>query len=213
VVLGNGQRIIAPWSERVRYSAKKNGYHGGASPQEVVIPLGVFVPAGVAVAGWREVATDLPAWWPGEDEQPAPKAKPRRTPGPTSPTKPNEQGQLFAMDGEPAPEAEGETAQGPEWIDRLLASETMAEQRRMASRVALPEERLRAVLAELDERGGKLTRTALATRIGVPALRIGGVISALRRVLNVDGYPVLSVDEASETVALNREQLFRQFGL
>jgi hypothetical protein len=39
------------------------------------------------------------------------------------------------------------------------------------------------------------------------------VISAARRVLNVDGYPILSVDEASDTVELNRRQLLQQFGL
>lgn len=33
VMLGRGHKLIAPWSERVRYSGKKNGYHGGASPR------------------------------------------------------------------------------------------------------------------------------------------------------------------------------------
>jgi hypothetical protein len=60
VVLGQGHKIIVPWSERVRYSAKKNGYHGGASPQEVVIPLGIFTPPGVATkAGRRLLRTFL----------------------------------------------------------------------------------------------------------------------------------------------------------
>jgi hypothetical protein len=35
----------------------------------------------------------------------------------------------------------------------------------------------------------------------------------MRRLLNVEGYPVLSVDEQSDTVELNRKQLFTQFGL
>ena len=38
-------------------------------------------------------------------------------------------------------------------------------------------------------------------------------MSALRRVLNVDGYAVLSVDETSETIELNRALLATQFGL
>ena len=79
--------------------------------------------------------------------------------------------------------------------------------------MALPEERIHAILAALDERGGKLTRPALAKRIGVPPMRLGGMISALRRLLNVEGYAVLSVDEQSDTVELNIKQLFTQFGL
>ena len=39
------------------------------------------------------------------------------------------------------------------------------------------------------------------------------MISALRRLLNVEGYAVLSVDEQADTVELNRKQLFTQFGL
>ena len=38
------ERIIVPWSEAVRYSQKKQGYHGGATPQEVLVPLAVLVP-------------------------------------------------------------------------------------------------------------------------------------------------------------------------
>ena len=40
-----------------------------------------------------------------------------------------------------------------------------------------------------------------------------GIVSALRRILNVEGYDVLSVDEISETIDLNRELLDTQFGL
>ena len=40
-------------------SRKKNGYHGGIAPQEVVIPLGVFVPSGLVPEGWVEVASGL----------------------------------------------------------------------------------------------------------------------------------------------------------
>jgi len=210
VVLGNGQRIIAPWSERVRYSAKKNGYHGGASPQEVVIPLGIFAPAGMAIDGWVEVASETPDWWEPEIEETVRTVKPAKVAKPKPPSRPGEQGRLFPTEEAIAVEEE---ICGPEWIDRLMTSELMAVQRQLASRVALPEERIRVILAALDERGGKLTRPALAKRIGVPPMRLGGMISALRRLLNVEGYPVLSVDEQSDTVELNRKQLFTQFGL
>ena len=218
-VSGRDHAIIAPWSERIRYSAKKNGYHGGASPQEVVIPLGVFAPADVSVPGWREVATELPGWWTADTAPRPPDTKAFGTSSaaaakPKPPLKPGEQGELFPLHDEPQPAAAvGAAAPPATWIDQLLASDLLAEQRRAASRVALTDERLRAMLEALDERGGKITRAALAKRIGVPALRIGGVISALRRVLNVDGYAVLAVDDASDTIELNREQLLKQFGL
>ena len=37
-----GHRLIAPWSERVRYGMMKNGYHGGLTPQEMVVPIVVL---------------------------------------------------------------------------------------------------------------------------------------------------------------------------
>ena len=48
-----GHRLIAPWSERVRYGMMKNGYHGGLTPQEMVVPIVVLSgtdksPAGLA---------------------------------------------------------------------------------------------------------------------------------------------------------------------
>jgi hypothetical protein len=38
-----------------------------------------------------------------------------------------------------------------------------------------------------------------------------GLIAATRRLLNVDGLPVLDVEEASETVIFNRPLLEQQF--
>ena len=226
-VVAKGGRLLAPWSERVRFGMKKNGYHGGATPQEVVLPLGVFALPETTeqLAGWREVGPDEPAWWrwrtgadaPPASATPAPDgtAAPAiagtdeaRTPAPVRrPTPRGETGDLFA-DLEPEPPRAAAT-----WIDRLFETELFVEQRRQAARTALPDERIRAILAALDARGGKLTGSALAESLGVPLFRLGGIVSALRRVLNVDGYAVLSVDESSETVELNRDLLDAQFGL
>ena len=216
-VVAEGGRLLAPWSERVRFGMKKNGYHGGASPQEVVLPLCVFaLPETTAqLAGWREAAPEMPAWWRWRDEAdraeasacPKP-AEERRAPAPTGcPPRRGETGDLFAG---LVPEAPRPTET---WIDRLFETDLFAEQRKQAARTALPEERIRAILTALDARGGKLTGPALAESLGVPLFRLGGIVSALRRVLNVDGYAVLSVDETSETIELNRDLLDTQFGL
>src|SRR5262249_44497102 len=49
-------KIIAPWSERVRYATKKHGYHGGLTPQECVVPCCVLVKynqkLGEELSGW-----------------------------------------------------------------------------------------------------------------------------------------------------------------
>ena len=101
----------------------------------------------------------------------------------------------------------------PSWIERLLASPIYAAQKGLAARPAVEDGRVRACLVALEARGGKLTRAALARALGVPPLRVTGLIAALRRLLNVEGYPVLSVDEASDTVELNRPLLGTQFEL
>ena len=38
-------------------------------------------------------------------------------------------------------------------------------------------------------------------------------LAALRRLLNVEGYPILPVDDAADTVELNRPLLEKQFDL
>jgi hypothetical protein len=199
VVIPAGGRLVAPWSELLRYGGKKNGYHGGVSPQEVVVPLGVFTP-GLEVEAWVEVASTWPAWWTEEQavQAPAPR-RPLR--------KKAEQTRLF-----PTPTAAG-ASPGDGWIEALLKSPVWKAQLQMAGRVSGEVDRLRQALLALDERGGKLTRQALGHRLGLAPVRVGGFVAGLRRVLNVDGYDVLEVDDASDTVTLNRELLRKQFEL
>ena len=58
-----------------------------------------------------------------------------------------------------------------------------------------------------------MLRAALAQKLGEPELRMPGLIAAVRRVLNVDGYPVLSVDDTSGSIVLNRQLVEVQFEL
>ena len=69
------------------------------------------------------------------------------------------------------------------------------------------------LLAAIESRGGKITSAALARAIEYPPLRLRGLLAVSQRVLNIDGYAVLTRDEASDTVELNRQLLCRQFGL
>jgi hypothetical protein len=67
----NADALVLTWSETIRYSQKRSGYHGGASPQEVVVPLAVLT-AGLAPDGWAEAPPVQPPWWEaGEPAVPA----------------------------------------------------------------------------------------------------------------------------------------------
>ena len=46
VVIPESKAVIVPWSEKIRYGIKKNGYHGGVTPQEMVTPIAVLSPSG-----------------------------------------------------------------------------------------------------------------------------------------------------------------------
>ena len=100
-----------------------------------------------------------------------------------------------------------------DWIAGLLASPIYASQRQLAARVALPDDKMRLLLEALAERGGKLSRTALANRLALAEVRMGGLLSAVRRMLNVDQAAVLTVDEAGGSVDLNITLLQQQFKL
>lgn len=130
---------------------------------------------------------------------------------PAAPT--SGQDQLFYAPVTPltAPSAAPASAPTSDWIDTLIQSQVYASQRSLAARVAPPDEQMRRLLSALDERGGKLSRAALAQRLSVPESRLSGMLSAVRRILNVDQAAVLGVDEGAGTVELNRTLLLQQF--
>lgn len=201
-----GNRVIAAYGERLRYGGKRNGYHGGVAPQEIVVPLGVLMPADLAVEGWEELPPPDPVWWVALPTEAAPvipsspKRAPRRKPAGTStlfdPIEP-------PMHRPPA----------RDWIEAVLASDAYAVQRRIAGGRLPDDTEVRGVLEALAERGGRWTFTTLAQRLRKPSLRLRGLLPQLRRLLNVDGYAVLSVDDMAGTVSFDRDLLETQFRL
>jgi hypothetical protein len=87
------------------------------------------------------------------------------------------------------------------------------DQYQKSGRTPPPPETVRRVLIALDERNGTLLKAALAQRTGEPEFRINGLLAILRRILNVEGYQVLNIDETSGTVRLDRDLLRTQFDL
>ena len=211
VKTASGNTVVCSWSEGVRHGAKKNGYHGGVSAQEVVVPLSVFTPRNMALKGWQVAAAPQPDWWaPLEIAAPALAAEApalARKPAKPKPV-PLPQPDLFG--GAAAGVA---PATGMHWIDALQASPAYLAQKALAARVAPADADVRSLLDALAARGGKLSKAALAQRLGMPAMRISGFVNAAKRVLNVDQAAVLVLDETAGTVELNRDLLSRQFRL
>ena len=65
VLLHDGTAVLAV-DENLRYGPMKSGYHGGASPAEVVVPVTILVPGAVpaeAAEKLRLAPPQEPAWW------------------------------------------------------------------------------------------------------------------------------------------------------
>lgn len=201
--------LVLAWDPRVRYGAPHVGYHGGAGPQELLAPAIVLSADPAPLEGLVDLAPDEPAWWrggaPGEPLTPL-EARARR------PSKGARAGQLALGVGEPT-EATVAPSPAPAWLDALLASPTFAAQRERAPRTGVPDERVRVVLGALGRHGGRLTLGALAAEAAIPPARLTGTLAALRPLLNLDGYGVLTVDVDADAVTVDVDLLREQFGL
>lgn len=198
-----GARVMAPeagimvgaWREDLRYGKyRKNGYHGGVSPQEVLVPLAVLSQES-ELPGWRGCALDYPSWWHDTAGTPA-VAPPSPASGRSTQGLP-----LFAA------------ATPEDWVAAMFASEIYASQKNMLRRGRLSDDRIEALCRALDASGGSLPRAALAATLDMPPTRIAGFVSSAQRLLNVEGYPVLEYDADTDTVRMDSELLQQQFGL
>jgi hypothetical protein len=205
-VLRGGGTIVATAVESVRYiAAEKRGYHGGMTPQEVLCPLTVVTTGGVALEGWEPIPVRKPAWWEKKFKSVSRSVRPPVEPREPL-VEPDGQGVLFTEEGRaPAPNAE---VSG--WIAELLESPLFVEQREAAGRQALDDESVATFLSVLDRSGGVAAPAVMADVTALPPSRLRTKLEALRRMLNLDGYPVLKI-EADGTARLNLELLATQF--
>ena len=224
VVIPETRNLIAPWTEKIRYGIKKNGYHGGVSPQEMVIPIAVLNSSNAFPAGWSEAPVDTPLWWDIASSPTSTEPETILNLKPVEP-KPVPSGMLFnvdelvqqaenaaPVDTIPDSTATASKAQA-EWISRLHLSHVYEEQKRLGGRSVPADAVITRLLHAIDERGGKITSAALARAIQMPPLRLRGLLAIAQRVLNVDGYEVLSRDDVSDTIQLDRALLLKQFDL
>jgi hypothetical protein len=214
---GDAPRLIAAWAEEVRYGTARNGYHGGASPREMVAPLIILADATAREPVPEPCEPPTLPWWdgPGEVRRPEPV---RDAPPPTLKRK-KPAGYLFSLEPaevEPGPvasPAEYTPPAGVGWPGRLIGSEAYQAQRRAVRKFAPEDEAVVRALTALVAGGGSITPAALARAVGQPALRIDGFVAKLQRLLNVDGYDVVRLDRQRGLVELDEALLRRQFDL
>lgn len=208
-VLAPGGRAVLAVSDGLRYTAKKAGYHGGASLAELAVPILVLKHQGAPTpAGWVEPPPQEPVWWnePTRVEQATPVAatrtKPAKLPARSEPT-------LFDTE----PEVRKPSAPVTSLGTRLTQSDPYQARKGYAGRHPVEDVAVVSIVDLLVLGGGRAHRDTLAAHLGVPAYVFDRMLVALRRRLNVDGYPVLDVDADGVTVLLDIALLREQFGL
>ncbi|GAA3749398.1 hypothetical protein HDA32_001139 [Spinactinospora alkalitolerans] len=205
-VLAGGGEIVVPWDERIRYTARQEGYHGGISTAEMVIPVLVFVPDTALVpAGWAALrpADHEPSWWarpltvePGTAAAPEP-AKPARKP---KKSRPAQDTVLFKDDS----------------LGTLVTDTEIFELSRSQISRAPDASKVAAVIDTLAGAGGATPRlpvahVARAAGESTTSHRAVRFLKMVKKVLNIEGFPVLDLPEGERAVELNVELLRRQF--
>jgi len=194
-VLTEGHRVVLAVSERLRYGPLKAGYHGGAAPAEAVVPVVLLVPSGVDETSWRLAPPQAPSWW----ESGSPTAAVEVTVPDVA------QPDLFTEPTTPAGWRPGAA---------LVASPTYRQQRTLAGRVVVTDPAVIALVDALAAAGSRrLTAAQAATALSVPLTRVGLALGQAAKLLNVEGYPVLSIDPATGGVALDELLLTEQYGI
>jgi hypothetical protein len=206
VLLGGGRVVLAA-DDRLRYGVPKHGYHGGATPEEVLVPVEVL--ARRLPDGWLHRPIVTPAWWTAEMVAPRPVPAPAKRPSRKATAR--EQPALFESPAAGPPAAERPAAGPAGWVDDLLASPAFVANRQRA-RLPRPlaDERLRRYLDLIDANGGAIPLAALSVRTGEPQDTLRMALALVQRLLNLDGAEILAV-RADGTVTLNRELLAVQF--
>jgi PglZ domain-containing protein len=211
-VLQGGGSVVAAWREDIRYTLRKGGYHGGAALAEMTVPILTLVPTMDAMPnGWSvlEAETITPRWWhpPRTTEMPAPVPavrKPSR--GKARPH--DDSTPLFSADELAAAGAVPQTTLGM----RVVATDTYAAQRSRVPRAPNKIE-IAAVIDALVDADGRLPVTTAAAKAGRAKRNPELVATTLQRLLNVEGYPILSVTDDGRTLRLDVGTLRVQFGL
>jgi PglZ domain len=235
VRLHDGTAVLAV-DENLRYGPAKSGYHGGASPAEVVVPVTVLVPGAVpADSGLRLAPPQEPSWWtdpvlpaaasgtisaaPAAAAAPAPRSS---RPVPDRGKKRADQATITLFDvPEPkpespaAPEPASPASPGPEAVTAtVLASPTYKANKKRAGRVSVSDAQVGALLTALAASPSRrLAPVAAASALEVSPVLLRGAIMQAQQLLNIDGAAVIRIDADGATVILDEAALQEQYGI
>jgi hypothetical protein len=217
-VLVAGRRVVAPDNrailavdERLRYGPLKAGYHGGASPAEVVVPVTVLVNGAVPPgADLQLAAPQEPAWWSG----PLVSTPAVLSPGASTFARRAAQEPPTLFDDVPAEPSPTPVSLAHPAADAVVRSATYREQRGRAGRIAVSDEQVTSLLnALLLSPAGRLPALQACLALGVAPVALRGAVPHVQRLLNVEGYDVLTVDVDGTTLLLDRDLLRDQFAV
>ncbi|WP_327408768.1 BREX-2 system phosphatase PglZ [Streptomyces sp. NBC_01281] len=226
----SGGSIVALWDADSRYTARKAGYHGGASLSEFTIPVLAFLRFEASPPPtWRELGDPRPTWWLLEERVLVPataSSAPAATTKRQSRQKPTKvQAQLALthdslFDVAVVPASDGEealvtaTVVDPDdaLVSSLFASESFQGQIGLLARKP-PMDKVEGAIRALIDAGGTLPVSALAQRVSYPVTRADGFAAILRQLLNYDGVQVLETLPDGRTVRLDLPLLRLQFDL
>jgi hypothetical protein len=184
------------------------GEHGGATLAEVVAPcllIGCADTPGSAAddLGQRVQAMFVPRWWHFDVSEPIVRVEPE--PEPPRPSK-KRQSQVDQLSLPTVVQAE---------LSKVWAAppSAFASSEVLKARAQQPATRQQVVEAVdvLLAREGVMSAEAFGAAVGVLLYRVGGLISKLQEVLNVDGYEVIRFDATSRQVHLDRAKLAQLF--
>ena len=180
---------------------------------EVVAPLAVFDRNDHPPEGWDFASTVPPDWWRWEDLVAGrePESPPREVRRKKSAPKPAKDSAAMEFDFA-QPQDETEVAEA-DWISALMEGEVFRNQLSGIGRTPLKKDHIQSFLHAMEKRQGTSLVTTLAADMNMPAIRLRGFVSHLRRLFNVDGYEVLSEERESQTVRFDKDLALKQFGV
>jgi hypothetical protein len=205
VLNADGKAILMSSVTRRYAGMNQNGYHGGASPQEVVVPLAILAPRSSMPKGWQEIGFRPADFWLIESDQPVVPVQAEKVVKPIKTTVPKDH---LPFELEEKTEVVSVVA---DWVKRLVASELYLAQEKRWKRMAPQADRVGAALEALSARGGKMTAPALARVLNMPLPKLAGFGAALQKLLNLDGVFVVTFDANSNSWELDEGMAQRQF--
>lgn len=222
-VLVEGRRVVAPdgrvvlaVNDRLRYGPLKAGYHGGASPAEVIVPV-CYLVSGIAADSvpnrLQLLGDQTPPWW----ETPSAEVLGAVFPtvvgrGPVSNPRREDVGQN-ALPGMEISAAESPPRSIELVVEAVLTSSVYTAQSQRAGRAQPGRDEVRTALLSLLADPGRRRPMDVLVGHGSGATRARGAFTVFQRLLNVEGYQVLALDSDGVTAVLDEDLLCEQYGI